>query len=241
MGVPKNRGKCKSATISLYRGDSLSMSSVVCIEHNKLMIDDAKVAHCKTQLKDADIKSVFKLVNGLLNKTKKILPNHSSEKQLADYFASFFSEKVANIHSVLQTEQNRLNNEVDISFDETVSCHLPHLALVNDDDAVDLISKSVTKSCVLDPIPTWYVKQNLPTFVYGIKCIINMMDNNMMSKIWVGMASTYIHSLQFKIQSNLHKRGLWMTVHQNSFRRKPSKISNFTFAILPFFSSKFFK
>ena len=29
MGVPKNRGKCKSATISLHRGDSLSMSSVV--------------------------------------------------------------------------------------------------------------------------------------------------------------------------------------------------------------------
>ena len=31
MGVPKNGGKCKSATISLHRGDSLSMSSVVCI------------------------------------------------------------------------------------------------------------------------------------------------------------------------------------------------------------------
>ena len=29
MGVPKNRGKCKSAKISLHRGESLSMSSVV--------------------------------------------------------------------------------------------------------------------------------------------------------------------------------------------------------------------
>ena len=29
MGVPKNHGKCKSATISLHHGDSLSMSSVV--------------------------------------------------------------------------------------------------------------------------------------------------------------------------------------------------------------------
>ena len=110
----------------------------------------------------------------LLNKTKKILPNHNSEKQLADDFATFFSEKVANIHSVLQTEQNRLNNDVDISFDETVSCHLTHFDLVNDDDVVDLISKSATKSCVLDPIPTCYVKQNLLTFVYVIKCIINM-------------------------------------------------------------------
>ena len=29
MGVPKNRGKCKSVNIWLHRGDSLSMSSVV--------------------------------------------------------------------------------------------------------------------------------------------------------------------------------------------------------------------
>ena len=30
MAVPKNHGKCKSATISLHRGDSLSMSCIVC-------------------------------------------------------------------------------------------------------------------------------------------------------------------------------------------------------------------
>ena len=147
------------------------------IEQNKLvnsMIDDAKVAHYKAQLKDADTKSVFKLVNGLLNKTKKILPNHNSEKQLADDFATFFSKKL-----LISTVCYRLN-KIDLimmlilSFDETVSCHLTHFDLLNDDDVVDLISKSATKSCVLDPIPTWYVKQNLPTFVYVIKCIINM-------------------------------------------------------------------
>ena len=46
------------------------------------------------------------------------------------------------------------------------------------------------------------------------------MDNNVASKIWVGMSTTNIHLLQFKIQSHLQKRGLWMPVHQNSFRRK---------------------
>ena len=29
------------------------------------------------------------------------------------------------------------------------------------------------------------------------------MDNNMVSKIWVGMSSTNIHLLKFKIQSHL--------------------------------------
>ena len=35
MAVPKNRGKCKSATISLHRGDSLSMSCIVCFNSTR--------------------------------------------------------------------------------------------------------------------------------------------------------------------------------------------------------------
>ena len=61
------------------------------------------------------------------------------------------------------------------------------------------------------------------------------MDNNMVSKIWVGISTTNIYLLQLKIQSHLQKRVLWMPVHQNSFRKKKiSKISNITFAILHF-------
>ena len=65
------------------------------------------------------------------------------------------------------------------------------------------------------------------------------MDNNMINKIWAGMVTTNIHLLQFKIQSNLEKRGVWMAVHQNSFQRKSSKISSITFAILHFFNQIF--
>ena len=82
-------------------------------------------------------------------------------------------------------------------------------------------------------------------FLFGVIYYVNVqftpwkvidMDNNMVSKIWVGMSATNIHLLQFKIQSHLQKRGLWMMVHQNSLRKgkKTSKISNIKFAILPF-------
>ena len=60
----------------------------------------------------------------------------------------------------------------------------------------------------------------------------------MVGKIWVEMSATNINLLQSKIQSHLEKRGLWMPVHQNSFWKKPSKISNITFAILPFSHQK---
>ena len=38
------------------------------------------------------------------------------------------------------------------------------------------------------------------------------MDNIIVSKIWVGMSTTNINLLQFKIQSHLQTRGLWMPV-----------------------------
>ena len=46
------------------------------------------------------------------------------------------------------------------------------------------------------------------------------MDNNMVSKIWVGMSTTDLYWLQFKIQGHL--------------QTKLFKISNITSAILPF-------
>ncbi len=72
------------------------------------MIDDAKVAHYKSELESADTKSVFKLVNGLLNNNTKVLPDHTSAKILADDFAIFFSNKVETIHCDLQSEQSSI-------------------------------------------------------------------------------------------------------------------------------------
>jgi hypothetical protein len=150
------------------------------IAQNKVvnsMIDEAKVIHYKSKLESADTKSVFKLVKGLLNNNKKVLPDHTSAKQLSDDFANYFSEKVAKIHSDLKSEQSRMSNVhnvVDVSVDNTVSCHLSQYDLVDADDVANLISKSATKSSLLDPIPTWYIKQNISVFVPVIQCIINM-------------------------------------------------------------------
>ena len=44
------------------------------------------------------------------------------------------------------------------------------------------------------------------------------MNNNIVSKIWVGMASINIHLLQFEIQSHLQKNADFDPVHQNQYR-----------------------
>ena len=61
----------------------------------------------------------------------------------------------------------------------------------------------------------------------------------MMSKIWFGMSTNNILLLQ-KSQGHLQKRGLWMPMKQNSFRRRESKICSISIYILLFFASKFF-
>ena len=47
------------------------------------------------------------------------------------------------------------------------------------------------------------------------------MDNIMVSKIWVGMSTTNIHLLQFKIQSHLEK--MW-TLNVGTSELIPKKI-----------------
>jgi hypothetical protein len=145
------------------------------IEQNKLvnsMIDNSKQSHFKTQLENADSKTVFKIVNTLLNKDNKILPEHNSAKKLSDDFALFFTEKVEKIHSSLKTEQRSI--DVDISYDHSVTCNLSEFKALSENDVVNLVNKRNSKSCLLDPLPTWYLKQNITVFGSVLTHILNM-------------------------------------------------------------------
>ncbi len=176
------------------------------IEHNKLvnsMINESKQAYYQDKLQGADIKSTFQVVNSLLNNDRKILPDHESEKELANDFASFFTNKVANIHTKLKAEQckvvsNTSQSSVDSTtkcnvsiacnvgsvdstsknvtdiYDQSVSCKLSRFKELSEEDVIDLVNSSKTKSCLLDPLPTWYLKQNISVFAPVITPMINM-------------------------------------------------------------------
>ena len=86
------------------------------------MLDESKKRHFKTQLQTADSKTVSKIVNGLLNNSKKILPDHEFTKNLCDDFFVFFCDKVSNIHTKLQTQQCIIDNCIDESIENSVLC-----------------------------------------------------------------------------------------------------------------------
>ncbi|XP_072041350.1 uncharacterized protein [Amphiura filiformis] len=164
------------------------------IEQNKLVnskINESKQTYYREQFDNADIKSTFRIVNSLLDNDKKILPNHDSEKKLACDFASFFTDKVSNIHSKLKREQckvdSRSKSSVDStvksnvsstpkndSYDQSVSCKLSRFKALSEEDVVDLVSNSNAKSCLLDSLPTWYLKQHTSVFIPALTHVINM-------------------------------------------------------------------
>jgi hypothetical protein len=168
------------------------------IEQNKLvnsMINNSKQAYYKTKLDNADTKATFKIVNSLLNDSKKVLPIHDSDNELADDFASFFTDKVSNIHSKLKTEQSNvvkstIKSGVDNTtksrvsstsiknlsdaYDQSVSCKLSKFKVLSEEDVLNLVNNGNAKSCLLDPVPTWYIKDHISVFVSVITNMINM-------------------------------------------------------------------
>ena len=60
------------------------------------------------------------------------------------------------------------------------------------------------------------------------------LDNNMVSKILMGMSSTNIHLLQYKIQSHFENVDFECRNIRTQSEETPSKICNITFTVLTF-------
>ena len=139
------------------------------------MIQDSKKSYFHDKLSNADTKSTFKTVNTLLNNNNTILPNHDSLPNLCDEFATYFKEKVENIQEGLELEKCNIRGSVADSCNQSmVPNELSEFKMLAEDDVSKIINGFAAKSCLLDCIPTWYVKDNLTTFLPEITSIANM-------------------------------------------------------------------
>ena len=96
------------------------------------------------------------------------LPTCKSSKSLADRFATFFSNKIVKIHE---------------SFSSSESCNMVHppfdppkltvFTQVTQDEIGKIISKSPTKSCLLDPLPTFLIKECIDILLPSITKLVN--------------------------------------------------------------------
>ena len=129
------------------------------------------------QTNSKDTKLLFKTVDTLLHKSgEPPLPACDSPSYLANTFQDYFLERVALIHQGIQATLTDLDLGASLWGPEELhaACSLTSFRLATHDDIRQLVSKAPTKSCELDSIPTWLLKQCGDGITPPMTSIINM-------------------------------------------------------------------
>ena len=112
----------------------------------------------------------YAIINVLLNKTAQVLPECDSNTKLADNFLSSFKDKVDTIRSNVSSHPD--TNVIVPKQTSTVFC-MPEFEQLTCDAVKQIIMRLSNKSCSLDTLPSWLVKNNLSTLLPVITKIVN--------------------------------------------------------------------
>ena len=124
-----------------------------------------------------DPKSLFKIINELLNGPRKNkFPEHISDNTLAEDFNIYFCQKVAAIYTNLK-DITYQGNGITAEQKKYVTT-LNSFKEVTEEQIWTIIHKSPKKSCCLDPLPTWLlIKCKIaitPIMRSTINCSLNL-------------------------------------------------------------------
>ena len=135
----------------------------------------AKIRDC-----GKDQKQLFKLTSHLMvNTGHVILPIHESADQLATIFGDFYIDKAATIRRNINTSNPSEIHETALDDDVMFEgIPLQRFLPATHDEVKRIITNSPNKSCDLDPIPTWLLRQCLDHFVPLLTAIINKSYQN---------------------------------------------------------------
>ena len=114
---------------------------------------------------------MFSVIGDILHsKQPTRLPDHDSSSELANRFAGYFTAKIENIRSALPNIQSDSSDPSRSSDYDWWNA----FAAVSEDDVKRIISKSPSPSCLLDPLPSWMIKEHLDVLLPTITSIVNM-------------------------------------------------------------------
>lgn len=135
----------------------------------------SKSSYFTNVLLEANCKTMYSTIHSLLGTPKKILPYSDDHIGLANRFAGFFDEKISKIRTVLDEKEQCLQTSGMIQASEKHQCEadFSSFVYVSPSDVKMIVTKSVNKSCFLDPMPTWLVKENIDVLVPSLVLVIN--------------------------------------------------------------------
>ena len=137
------------------------MTSVECLYYHEFL------SQHKTNTKE-----ILRVCDKLLGRNHDIpIPPSFSEEELASRFSDLFISKIAKIREALVTNRAEIGNYISV-----LACIPPKLASycsLSEQDIIKIITKSPTKSCVADPIPTELLKQHVDILVPILTKLVN--------------------------------------------------------------------
>ncbi len=126
-----------------------------------------------------DPSTLFKVINNLLhNKQCSPLPTGLSNKQLAEKFSDFFTEKIDRIRAGL--DQNDYVGEVSDPYSDDIHhqtdgmADLNEFSLLTEKEVEEVIKDFPNKQCRLDPLPMEMLKKCLHVVIAPITKIVNL-------------------------------------------------------------------
>ena len=115
-----------------------------------------------------DQKSLFKITDTLLvNQHQSKLPASDDDVLLANNFNNFFHDKIEIIRAILSCE------ELETQEDMLTDMKLINLRPATSDEINVIILSCSNSSCLLDPVPTWLLKECIGDLLPLITAIVN--------------------------------------------------------------------
>lgn len=145
-----------------------------------IVIDKERNNYYQTRLSSitGDAKATFKVVNKLLDKeygTRK-LPNGNSNYEIANDLKDFFHSKITSIYSGIEkhAKDSTIKTSLNITKEAQNLKNIKFFKLLTQESVEDIIKDMGTKSCEIDPIPTWLFKNCLQEILPIVTLIVNL-------------------------------------------------------------------
>ena len=143
--------------------------------YNKLLLDTKKkYFNNKVNELQNDQNKLYRITHTLLGDSgETVLPEHTDSDKLASDFSKFFEDKIQAIRKkILDIQPKRL--DVSPLNMDTAFTNVPLIVFPPTTDEIKrLVKKAANKTCRLDPMPTWLLKECLDTLLPIITCIVN--------------------------------------------------------------------
>ena len=127
--------------------------------------------HFTNKLNQGNSKTMYSVVNKLLDKKQDVvLPTAGSDKELADGFAKYFTEKITKLRAKFKVTTNQIKSTNPLP---SHASRLSKFEPTSEEEILQILTTHRVKCSPEDPVPVKVLKENLKVFIPIWKELVN--------------------------------------------------------------------